>query len=41
MSTFAETVDAITAAQLRARGSYKWTAGGPDVLGAFVAESSM
>jgi cystathionine beta-lyase len=38
LSTFAETADAITAAQLRARGSYKWTAAGPDVLPAFVAE---
>jgi cysteine-S-conjugate beta-lyase len=38
MSTFAETADRITADQLRARGSYKWTTGGPGVIGAFVAE---
>jgi cysteine-S-conjugate beta-lyase len=38
MSTFAEIADRTTADQLRARGSYKWTAGGPGVIGAFVAE---
>ncbi len=38
MASFAETVDQATADQLRRRGSLKWTRGGPDVLGAFVAE---
>ena len=38
MASFAETADRITAAELRRRGSLKWTRGGPDVLGAFVAE---
>jgi len=38
VSPFAETVDQITADELRHRGSLKWTRGGPGVLGAFVAE---
>jgi cystathionine beta-lyase len=38
MTSFAETVDQTTAEELRARGSYKWTNGGPGVIGAFVAE---
>ncbi len=38
MSTFAETADLITIEELRRRGSLKWTRGGPDVIGAFVAE---
>ena len=38
MSTFAETVDRITIDELRRRGSVKWTRGGPEVIGAFVAE---
>jgi cysteine-S-conjugate beta-lyase len=38
MSSFTEFADQITADQLRARGSYKWTAAGPGVIGAFVAE---
>jgi cysteine-S-conjugate beta-lyase len=33
-----QAIDATTAAMLRARGSYKWTAPGPDGLGAAVAE---
>ncbi|MGO9082728.1 MAG: MalY/PatB family protein, partial [Streptosporangiaceae bacterium] len=33
-----QTIDATTVAQLRARGSFKWTAPGPDGLGAAVAE---
>ena len=37
-SRFAEMTDRITAAELRARGSYKWAAAGPGVIGAFVAE---
>jgi cystathionine beta-lyase len=36
--TPAETFDQITVGELRARGGVKWTRGGPDVLGAFVAE---
>jgi cystathionine beta-lyase len=36
--SFAETVDQITADELRRRGSLKWTRGGPGVLGTFVAE---
>jgi cysteine-S-conjugate beta-lyase len=36
--TFQQAIDATTAAMLRARGSYKWTAPGPDGLGAAVAE---
>src|ERR1700759_793117 len=35
---FTEAADWITAAGLRARGSYKWTHGGPDEIPAFVAE---
>jgi len=38
MSSFTEVIDQTTAAQLRARGSYKWSAAGPGVIGAFVAE---
>jgi cystathionine beta-lyase len=38
MSTFAELADQITADELRARGGHKWAAGGPGVIGAFVAE---
>jgi cysteine-S-conjugate beta-lyase len=38
MPTFAETADRITIDELRRRGSVKWTRGGPDVIGAFVAE---
>ena len=36
--TFRQAVDATTAATLRARGSFKWTAPGPDGFGAAVAE---
>jgi cysteine-S-conjugate beta-lyase len=38
MPTFAEMADRITIEELRRRGSLKWTRGGPDVIGAFVAE---
>ena len=38
MSTFAEQTDRITAGDLRARGSLKWTREAPDVIGAWVAE---
>lgn len=38
MPTFAEIADQITIDELRARGSVKWTRGGPGVIGAFVAE---
>jgi len=38
MASFAEIADGITVEELRARGSLKWTRGGPDVIGAFVAE---
>jgi cysteine-S-conjugate beta-lyase len=38
MPTFAEMADRITIEELRRRGSVKWTRGGPDVIGAFVAE---
>jgi cystathionine beta-lyase len=38
MPTFAEIADQISIDELRARGSVKWTKGGPDVIGAFVAE---
>jgi cystathionine beta-lyase len=38
MPTFAEIADQISIHDLRARGSVKWTRGGPDVIGAFVAE---
>jgi cysteine-S-conjugate beta-lyase len=38
MPTFAEIADQITIDELRARGSVKWTKGGPGVIGAFVAE---
>ena len=36
--TLRQAIDATTVAMLRARGSYKWTAPGPDGLGAAVAE---
>ncbi len=38
MPSFAATADQITIEELRARGSLKWTRGGPGVIGAFVAE---
>ena len=38
MSTFAEIADQTTEDELRARGSLKWSKGGPGVIGAFVAE---
>jgi cystathionine beta-lyase len=38
MDTFAEIIDQTTEEELRARGSLKWTKGGPGVIGAFVAE---
>jgi cystathionine beta-lyase len=36
--TFTEMTDRITIDELRRGGSVKWTKGGPDVLGAFIAE---
>ena len=36
--TLRQAIDATTAATLRARGSFKWTAPGPDGFGAAVAE---
>src|SRR6516165_3886394 len=36
--TFRQVIDATTVATLRARGSFKWTAPGPDGFGAAVAE---
>jgi cysteine-S-conjugate beta-lyase len=36
--SFRQVIDATTAATLRARGSFKWTAPGPDGFGAAVAE---
>src|SRR5262249_61560204 len=36
--TLQQAIDATTVAMLRSRGSYKWTAPGPDGLGAGVAE---
>jgi cysteine-S-conjugate beta-lyase len=36
--TVRQAIDGTTAAVLRARGSYEWTAPGPDGLGAAVAE---
>ena len=38
MPTFAEMADRITPDELRRRGSLKWTRGGPDAIGAFIAE---
>ena len=38
MTALAQALDRITVEELRARGGVKWTRGGPDVLGAFVAE---
>jgi cystathionine beta-lyase len=38
MPSFAALADQITAEELRARGSVKWTRGGPGVIGAFIAE---
>jgi cystathionine beta-lyase len=39
MPSFAEIADQITVGELRARGSVKWSRGGPDAIGAFVAET--
>jgi cysteine-S-conjugate beta-lyase len=38
VSSFTQTIDRITADELRRKGSLKWTRGGPGVAGAFVAE---
>ena len=38
MPSLAEIADQTTIEELRARGSVKWTRGGPGVIGAFVAE---
>jgi cystathionine beta-lyase len=38
MQSFAEIADRTTEDELRARGSQKWSKGGPGVIGAFVAE---
>jgi len=38
MNSFAAIADQTTADELRARGSQKWSKGGPGVIGAFVAE---
>jgi cystathionine beta-lyase len=38
MTAFSEAIDRITVEDLRRRGGVKWTRGGPEVLGAFVAE---
>src|SRR6201996_1044902 len=38
MTSFAEITDRTTEDELRARGSLKWSKGGPGVIGAFVAE---
>jgi bifunctional pyridoxal-dependent enzyme with beta-cystathionase and maltose regulon repressor activities len=38
MPSFAELADQITPDELRARGSVKWSRGGPDAIGAFIAE---
>ena len=38
MPSFAEIADQTTEDELRARGSQKWSKGGPGVIGAFVAE---
>jgi cysteine-S-conjugate beta-lyase len=38
MPTLAEIADRITIDELRRRGSLKWTRGGPDTIGAFIAE---
>jgi cystathionine beta-lyase len=38
MTSFAELADRTTEDELRARGSQKWSKGGPGVIGAFVAE---
>jgi len=38
VTTFTEAADRITSDELRRRGSVKWTKGGPDVIGAFIAE---
>ncbi|MBO0803036.1 MAG: aminotransferase class I/II-fold pyridoxal phosphate-dependent enzyme [Nocardiopsaceae bacterium] len=37
-STFAEATDRVTAGELRARGSLKWTKPPPEVIGAWIAE---
>jgi cystathionine beta-lyase len=38
MPSFAEITDRITIDELRARGSVKWSSGGPGAIGAFIAE---
>ncbi|HET6186162.1 MAG TPA: hypothetical protein VFE59_04095, partial [Trebonia sp.] len=38
MNSFAAIADQTTEDELRARGSQKWSRGGPGVIGAFVAE---
>jgi cystathionine beta-lyase len=38
MASFAQITDRTTEDELRARGSQKWSKGGPGVIGAFVAE---
>lgn len=38
MTSFAGIADRTTEDELRARGSQKWSKGGPGVIGAFVAE---
>jgi cystathionine beta-lyase len=38
MTALTEAIDRVTVEELRRRGGVKWTRGGPDVLGAFVAE---
>ena len=38
MTGLAAALDRISVAELRQRGSLKWTLAGPEVLGAFVAE---
>jgi cystathionine beta-lyase len=38
MTALSEAIDRITVEELRRRGGVKWSRGGPDVLGAFVAE---
>jgi cystathionine beta-lyase len=38
MVTFTEMTDQLSIEELRSRGSLKWTRGGPDVIGAFIAE---
>jgi cysteine-S-conjugate beta-lyase len=38
MTGLATALDQLSVAELRGRGSLKWTYAGPEVLGAFVAE---